>query len=105
MLKTLFNKFIFKKDKTKKCNFCNTNEHAKNPFIAGDSASICSYCVLSAHKILFGDVELEFTKENCDDAYDDEIDFLDSIRNKKEERESKDSVSIFKKHTNNISFH
>jgi len=87
MFKSLFNKFIFKKDKTKKCNFCDTYEDAKNPFIIGNNATICNDCVLSASRILFGDVEPECVKENCDDAYDEDIDFLASIRNKKEERE------------------
>jgi len=57
----MFNKFIFKKDKIKKCNFCDTNEHTRNPFIIGNNASICSDCILSAYKILFEDVEPEHT--------------------------------------------
>jgi ATP-dependent Clp protease ATP-binding subunit ClpX len=39
----------------KKCSFCNTNERMDNPFIAGNGVYICSNCVTSAYKILFGD--------------------------------------------------
>ncbi len=39
----------------KKCNFCGTSESEDNPFIAGTDAYICSNCVVSAYKILFGD--------------------------------------------------
>ncbi len=87
MFKSLFNKLIFKKVKTKKCNFCDCNERAGNPFIAGDNSSICSNCVLSAYEILFGDVKPISAKKDWEDAYDD-IDFLDSIRKKEIEGES-----------------
>lgn len=39
----------------KKCSFCGTTESEENPFIAGNDAYICSNCVISAYKILFGD--------------------------------------------------
>jgi ATP-dependent Clp protease ATP-binding subunit ClpX len=39
----------------KVCSFCNTNEKENNPFIAGNSVYICSNCVTSAYKILFGE--------------------------------------------------
>jgi ATP-dependent Clp protease ATP-binding subunit ClpX len=38
-----------------KCSFCDTLESEDNPFIAGDRAYICSNCVVSAYKILFGE--------------------------------------------------
>ncbi len=82
MFKSLFDKLILKKVKTKKCNFCDCNERAGNPFIVVDNSSICSNCVLSAYKILFGEVEPSSAKECRDDEYDD-IDFLDSIRKKR----------------------
>jgi ATP-dependent Clp protease ATP-binding subunit ClpX len=41
----------------KVCSFCNTNEKENNPFIAGNSVYICSNCVTSAYKILFGEEE------------------------------------------------
>ena len=39
------------------CSFCNTTEKDNNPFIAGNSVYICSNCVTSAYKILFGEEE------------------------------------------------
>ncbi len=41
----------------KECNFCGTKEKDNNPFIAGNGAYICSNCVTSAYKILFGEEE------------------------------------------------
>jgi ATP-dependent Clp protease ATP-binding subunit ClpX len=41
----------------KKCSFCNTTEKSENPFIAGNGVYICSNCVTSAYKILFGEDE------------------------------------------------
>jgi len=41
----------------RKCSFCNTTEKKENPFIAGNGVYICSNCVISAYKILFGDTE------------------------------------------------
>ncbi len=41
----------------KVCSFCNTTEKEENPFIAGNSVYICSNCVTSAYKILFGEEE------------------------------------------------
>lgn len=43
----------------KECNFCGAKETEQNPFIAGNGAYICSNCVTSAYKILFG--EEDFT--------------------------------------------
>ncbi|MBD3789416.1 MAG: ATP-dependent Clp protease ATP-binding subunit ClpX [Campylobacterales bacterium] len=43
----------------KKCSFCHSTESEENPIIAGESAYICSNCVVSAYKILFGDEEQE----------------------------------------------
>lgn len=41
----------------KKCSFCQTPEQKDNPLIAGKDAYICSNCIVSAYKILFGDEE------------------------------------------------
>jgi len=41
----------------KKCSFCGTAESEENPLIAGNNAYICSNCVISAYKILFGEEE------------------------------------------------
>ena len=49
----------------KLCSFCNTTEKEKNPFIAGNhSAYICSNCVTSAFKILFGEDDTVVTTED-----------------------------------------
>ncbi|MBD3792651.1 MAG: ATP-dependent Clp protease ATP-binding subunit ClpX [Campylobacterales bacterium] len=39
------------------CSFCGTTEREENPFIAGNHVYICSNCVTSAYKILFGEAE------------------------------------------------
>jgi len=44
---------------TKECSFCSATESEENPLIAGESAYICSNCVVSAYKILFGEEEPE----------------------------------------------
>jgi len=41
----------------KLCSFCGAPESEKNPMIAGSDAYICSNCVISAYKILFGEEE------------------------------------------------
>lgn len=43
----------------KACSFCEAQESEENPLIAGESAYICSNCVISAYKILFGEEEQE----------------------------------------------
>ncbi|HFU77422.1 MAG TPA: ATP-dependent Clp protease ATP-binding subunit ClpX [Epsilonproteobacteria bacterium] len=42
-------------NKTKACSFCEALESEENPLIAGENAYICSNCVISAYKILFGE--------------------------------------------------
>jgi len=44
---------------TKACSFCETAESEENPLIAGENAYICSNCVVSAYKILFGEEDME----------------------------------------------
>jgi len=46
----------------KECSFCLTKETEENPLIAGDNVYICSNCVVSAYKILFGEEEQEESK-------------------------------------------
>ncbi len=41
----------------KTCSFCEAQESEENPLIAGENAYICSNCVVSAYKILFGEEE------------------------------------------------
>jgi ATP-dependent Clp protease ATP-binding subunit ClpX len=45
----------------KACSFCSSVESEENPLIAGEHAYICSNCVVSAYKILFGEEEAENT--------------------------------------------
>ena len=45
----------------KACSFCEAQESEENPLIAGENAYICSNCVVSAYKILFGDEDQEDT--------------------------------------------
>jgi ATP-dependent Clp protease ATP-binding subunit ClpX len=40
------------------CNFCATADSNDNPLIAGNDAYICANCIISAHKILFGEEEV-----------------------------------------------
>jgi len=51
----------------KKCSFCSATESEENPLIAGESAYICSNCVVSAYKILFGEEEQEESQANLGD--------------------------------------
>lgn len=44
---------------TKVCSFCEAQESEENPLIAGENAYICSNCVISAYKILFGEEDQE----------------------------------------------
>jgi len=43
----------------KTCSFCEAHESEENPLIAGENAYICSNCVVSAYKILFGEEDQE----------------------------------------------
>jgi len=47
----------------KECNFCGAKETEQNPFIAGNGAYICSNCVTSAYKILFGEEDFNTMSE------------------------------------------
>lgn len=38
------------------CNFCGSPDTEQNPLLAGEDAYICKNCVLSAHKIILGDL-------------------------------------------------
>jgi ATP-dependent Clp protease ATP-binding subunit ClpX len=40
----------------KVCNFCGAEDSEQNPLLAGEDAYICKNCVLSAHKIILGDL-------------------------------------------------
>jgi len=47
---------------TKECSFCTARESEENPLIAGENVYICSNCVVSAYKILFGEEEQDENK-------------------------------------------
>ena len=47
----------------KECSFCTATESEENPLIAGENVYICSNCVVSAYKILFGEEDPEESKE------------------------------------------
>ncbi len=51
----------------KKCNFCGVGESEENPLIAGNDTYICSNCVISAHKIFFGEEEIEENSISTED--------------------------------------
>jgi len=48
----------------KECSFCFSKETEENPLIAGENVYICSNCIVSAYKILYGEEEKEETKED-----------------------------------------
>ena len=48
----------------KECSFCSATESEENPLIAGENVYICSNCVVSAYKILFGEEEQDEAKED-----------------------------------------
>ena len=41
----------------RECSFCGTKESSDTRLIAGDDVFICEHCVISAHKIFFGDMQ------------------------------------------------
>jgi ATP-dependent Clp protease ATP-binding subunit ClpX len=43
----------------RECSFCGSRESADTRLIAGEDVFICEHCVISAHKIFFGDVKEE----------------------------------------------
>jgi ATP-dependent Clp protease ATP-binding subunit ClpX len=50
----------------KECSFCGSREGADTRLIAGEGVFICEHCVISAHKIFFGDAREEETKESTE---------------------------------------
>ncbi len=48
----------------KECSFCGSREGADTRLIAGEGVFICEHCVISAHKIFFGDIKEEEEKES-----------------------------------------
>jgi len=50
----------------KECSFCGSRESNDTRLIAGEGVFICEHCVISAHKIFFGDVKEEEQKESSE---------------------------------------
>ncbi len=50
----------------KHCSFCGVADTQENPLLAGQEAFICAKCVVSAHKILFGDTEDTFLPQEME---------------------------------------
>lgn len=47
----------------RECSFCGSKEAEDTRLIAGEGVFICEHCVISAHKIFFGDVNEEVLEE------------------------------------------
>lgn len=50
----------------KHCSFCGVADTQENPLVAGKEAFICANCVVSAYKILFGDMEDTFLPQEME---------------------------------------
>jgi len=48
----------------RECSFCGTKESSDTRLIAGDDVFICEHCVISAHKIFFGDMQESVTRHD-----------------------------------------
>ena len=65
----------------KHCSFCGANEREDLPLVAGQNAYICSNCIVSAYKILFGEESSNYEdiKEELSDLTPKELkEFLDN---------------------------
>jgi len=47
----------------KECSFCGSKEGVDTRLIAGEDVFICEHCVISAHKIFFGDIKEDAQKD------------------------------------------
>lgn len=71
------------------CSFCKSSESRSNPLIAGSDVYICKNCVISAYKILFGDLP-----EKYDEEEREEIVELDKILTPKDLKSALDEYVI-----------
>jgi len=55
----------------RECSFCGTKESSDTRLIAGDDVFICEHCVISAHKIFFGDMQESVTGN--DESFNQEL--------------------------------
>jgi len=74
---------------TRLCSFCKSQESKANPLIAGNDVYICKNCVISAYKILFGDLP-----ERIDEEGEEEIVDLDKILTPKDLKAALDEYVI-----------
>ncbi|MGD9595165.1 ATP-dependent protease ATP-binding subunit ClpX [Wolinella succinogenes] len=73
---------------SRQCSFCRAKETKTNPLIAGNSVYICKNCVISAYKILFGEMERE------SDPLPEEEEGIDYIPTPKELKSALDEYVI-----------
>ncbi len=86
------------------CSFCNLLESKNNPFLAGKDWYICSNCMLSGYKNLFGDMkpsEVEIT-EDKDEYFIEARDIIESMY---EELKQVNVLNNSKQAKVNTSFH
>jgi len=57
---------------SRECSFCGTKESNDTRLIAGDDVFICEHCVISAHKIFFGDIP-EAPVGSSEEPFDQEL--------------------------------
>ncbi len=83
---------------SKECSFCGSHERDDLPLIAGKSAYICSNCVVSAYKILFGEESgsYEEVEEELRDLTPKELkEFLDNYVIGQEDAKKTLSVAVY----------
>ncbi len=56
----------------RECSFCGTKESSDTRLIAGDDVFICEHCVISAHKIFFGEMQ-EGTQTTYEEPFNQEL--------------------------------
>ena len=56
----------------RECSFCGTRESNDTRLIAGDDVFICEHCVISAHKIFFGEIQ-ETATQHHEEAFNQEL--------------------------------
>ena len=54
----------------KECSFCGSRESSDTRLIAGEDVFICEHCVISAHKIFFGDVKEDEQEKKSHPAHE-----------------------------------
>jgi len=73
---------LCKKEKIITCNFCEKIKDSKTKFIQNKDANICSDCVISTYRILFGEI---YPSDDLVDKTNLDTDIFAAIRKKKKE--------------------